>query len=54
MDIAGKIVLLTGASEGIGLATARLTLTARLELAHDNIRVGLVYPGIAESLKSRG
>ncbi len=27
-------------------AVNALTLTARLELAHDNIRVGLVYPGV--------
>lgn len=35
MEIAGKIVVLTGASEGIGLATARLfaSLGARLALA---------------------
>jgi NADP-dependent 3-hydroxy acid dehydrogenase YdfG len=35
MDIAGKIVLLTGASEGIGLATARL-------LADQGAKVALV------------
>ena len=35
MDIAGKIVLLTGASEGIGRATARL-------LAHQGAKVALV------------
>ena len=35
MDIAGKMVLLTGASEGIGRATARL-------LAHQGAKVALV------------
>ena len=35
MDIAGKMVLLTGASEGIGRATARL-------LAHQGAKIALV------------
>ena len=57
MAIRGKVVLITGASAGIGLATAKrfasegaklalnmISDTARDELAADNIRVISVYP----------
>jgi short-subunit dehydrogenase len=41
MDLAGKIVLLTGASEGIGLATAR-------SLSHQGAKVALVARSAAK------
>src|SRR5690348_17750599 len=41
MDIAGKIVLLTGASEGIGLVTARY-------LSHQGAKVALVARSAAK------
>ena len=38
MDISGRVVLITGASAGIGLATARV------ELAAEHIRVISIFP----------
>jgi short-subunit dehydrogenase len=44
MDIAGRTVIVTGASSGIGEAFSRLA--ARAEWAADGIAVSTVFPGI--------
>lgn len=53
MDIQGKVVLITGASAGIGLATARSFAQAGAKLALV-ARSGEVLAGLADELRQQG